>query len=91
MRRLLKHHNPTLFLSKRQQKAASNLSQDYYGAPPISSPRRVVVTGLGLVTPLGVGVAKVWERLLAGDTGVCKLSAEHLPEVSTMLLLLLSK
>ncbi|HSR57608.1 MAG TPA: beta-ketoacyl-ACP synthase II [Candidatus Binataceae bacterium] len=32
--------------------------------------RRVVVTGLGLVTPLGTGVDKNWEALMAGRSGV---------------------
>ena len=31
--------------------------------------RRVVVTGLGMVSPLADGVEATWERLLAGDTG----------------------
>jgi 3-oxoacyl-[acyl-carrier-protein] synthase II len=32
--------------------------------------RRVAVTGLGLVTPLGTGVETNWQRLVAGQSGV---------------------
>ncbi len=32
--------------------------------------RRVVVTGVGLVTPLGTGTEKTWNNILAGQTGV---------------------
>ncbi len=35
-----------------------------------SGKRRVAVTGLGLVTPLGLGVAENWDALMAGRSGV---------------------
>ena len=36
--------------------------------------RRVVVTGLGAVTPLGIGAEKTWKALCAGKSGIGRIS-----------------
>ena len=37
--------------------------------------RRVVVTGMGIVCPLGLGVERVWKRLINGDSGVSAIQS----------------
>jgi len=37
--------------------------------------RRVVVTGLGIVSPIGTGIPHFWEKLLKGESGVQSLKA----------------
>lgn len=38
------------------------------------SKRRVVVTGLGLITPVGIGVSESWANIVSGQSGVGKIT-----------------
>lgn len=38
------------------------------------SKRRVVVTGLGIVSPVGIGVSLAWQNIVAGKSGIVKIS-----------------
>lgn len=40
-----------------------------------SSLPRVVVTGVGVVSPIGIGTSSFWERLISGTSGIDTLSA----------------
>jgi len=36
--------------------------------------RRVVITGIGVISPVGIGAKAFWENLLAGKVGVRRIS-----------------
>jgi len=43
--------------------------------------RRVVVTGLGMVTPLGDGVETNWERIIGGDSGIAAIRSFDVSDI----------
>ena len=49
----------------------------------MSAHTRVVVTGLGLVTPLGTDVASTWQAVLAGKSGVRALHEDWAVDLSS--------
>lgn len=36
--------------------------------------RRVVITGLGAVSPLGIGVEETWKKIIAGESGISHIT-----------------
>ncbi|KAI4319882.1 hypothetical protein MLD38_033428 [Melastoma candidum] len=55
-----------------------NLSSSSFDPPIPITTRRVVVTGLGLVTPLGCGVDATWKRLIEGKCGIRAITLDDL-------------
>ena len=79
-----RHHHPTAALQSLRATSSSSSSSAArppgFDAPPPARPtRRVVITGIGLVTPLAANAPDSWARLLAGATGVRAIRAEDLP------------
>ncbi|KAI5664956.1 hypothetical protein M9H77_24279 [Catharanthus roseus] len=63
----------------KQLPLVRHFSSSGHFAPPPSRPlRRVVVTGMGMVTPLGCGVETAWKRLIEGRSGVRAITPEDL-------------
>ena len=44
--------------------------------------RRVVVTGMGMVTPLGVGVDHNWSQILAGKSGISRITDFQVDDIA---------
>ncbi|MGB7067102.1 MAG: beta-ketoacyl synthase N-terminal-like domain-containing protein, partial [Syntrophobacteria bacterium] len=47
--------------------------------------RRVVVTGLGLVTPVGIGVEETWSALVAGKSGISRITRFDATDMATQI------
>ncbi|QJT79217.1 beta-ketoacyl-ACP synthase II [Kosakonia sp. MUSA4] len=44
--------------------------------------KRIVVTGMGIVSPLGCGVSHVWQALLQGKSGISRLDEEIVEDIA---------
>ncbi len=40
----------------------------------MTEPRRVAITGLGAITPLGLSLAETWPRLIRGESGIAPIT-----------------
>ena len=47
----------------------------------LSRERRVVVTGMGIVSPLGLGVERVWKKLIEGQSGIGAIQSFDVSEL----------
>ena len=50
------------------------MSEDAPGKESIGLKKRIVVTGVGPITPIGIGKDAFWDALLAGKNGIDKIT-----------------
>ncbi len=67
--------SPRIMLALRRGASGTRAAARMYSGSPA---RRVVVTGLGAVTPLGKNLSLMWPRLLEGETAVRALRNQEL-------------
>ena len=47
--------------------------------------RRVVVTGLGMLSPLACGVEETWQRLIAGESGAGRIESFEVSDIASQI------
>ena len=47
--------------------------------------RRVVVTGIGMVSPLGCGVEATWQRILSGESGARRIDTFEVSDIPSQI------
>jgi len=59
--------------------------KDLSSRPRTASARRVVISGIGLVTPLGIGKDENWKALLEGRSGITKITKFDVSDYTTQI------
>ena len=69
--------------TKKKSKAAAKIPTT--NSEIIMSQRRVVITGLGQVSPVGNDVATAWSNLLAGKSGIGRITRFDASDINSQI------